>query len=231
MTCTGHRRAALAILITTAAALAAGCSSDRDAVSAPPVAGVGETVAPVVVTAPALDAPIRSIAMVGDSITLGSEPALRQAFGELSVDLIAIDAENGRRMTVDGAVSSGLDAVDDVTADGQPDLWVVALGTNDIGHYDGVQQYRAAVDDVLAALPADVPLVWVGVYVEADADRSEAFNETLRAALGERGNATVVDWATTADDGDVLVDGIHPDDNGTTLFALLVTAGVSDWLT
>lgn len=230
MTRTGQRRAALTTLITLAA-LATGCSSERDTVSAPPVAGAGETVTPVAVTANAPDEPIRSVAMVGDSITLGSEPALRQSLGELSVDLMAIDAENGRRMTVEGSVGSGLDAVDDVSADGTPDLWVVALGTNDVGHYDGVDQYRSAIDDVAAAIPADVPLVWVGVYLEGHAERSAAFNETLRAALDDRGNATIVDWATTADDGDVLFDGIHPDDNGTTLFALLVTAGVSDWLT
>ena len=231
MTCT--RRAATAIFLASASLLGGavlGCAADRDDVSGPPVAGVGDTVAPVVVTGGFAAGPIRSVAMVGDSITLGSEPALRQAFGELRVDLIAIDAENGRRMTIDGAVNSGLEAVDDVAADGPPDLWVVALGTNDVGHYDGPDEYRAAIDDVLAALPADVPLVWVGVYLEADAERSEAFNETLREVLDERGNATIVDWATTADDGDVLADGVHPDDNGTTLFALLVAGGVSDWL-
>ena len=42
---------------------------------------------------------IETIVMVGDSITLGSRPALEQRFGELGFDDVLIEAETGKRMT------------------------------------------------------------------------------------------------------------------------------------
>ena len=98
-------------------------------------------------------------------------------------------------MVADGGVTSGLDGVAEVLAEGeQPDLWVIALGTNDIANY-APEEYAGAINELLAAIPADAPIVWVDCYLTDYEDASVAFDTTLREVLAARGNATVVDWA------------------------------------
>ena len=213
-------RALAAALVVLAA-----CSSERDDVTGPGFGG-GAGAGGDPVPAPAT---IETVAMIGDSITVGAEAELRRAIGRLPVELVAVDAAVGRRMTVDGAVDAGLDAVGRLAATA-PDLWVVALGTNDLGLYAGAEQYRAAIDELLAAVPRDAPLVWVDAYVAGQDERSAEFNATLADALGARGRATVVRWAPVADDDGVLRDGVHPTPAGDATFAELVAAGVADWL-
>jgi len=65
------------------------CSSDRRAASSPDAEGG---------VPPASRPPIESIGMIGDSITVGAEQALRESFAELGPFVASIDAENGRRM-------------------------------------------------------------------------------------------------------------------------------------
>ena len=82
----------------------------------------------------------------------------------------------------------------EIADDDPPDLWVIALGTNDVANY-APEEYRPAIVELLAAVPADAPLVWVDTYLDEHQDLSALFNVELRTALGERGQATVVDWA------------------------------------
>ena len=200
------------------AAVVLGCSAERDAAT------------DVDVAAAATDAtPIESVAMIGDSITVGAEAPLRQSLEDLGLEVVAIDAENGRRMIESGSVSSGTEAAARVTQR-QPDLWTVALGTNDVGIYAGADEYRAAIDELLLAIPGGAPLVWVDIYVDMAAGASDEFNATLSDALEARGNASVVPWADVADDDGVLSDGIHPSATGVDAFAELVAAGVAEWL-
>ena len=118
-------------------ALGAACSSDREAASAPPFGTVAGTVPtgplppPLATTA---QVPIDTIAMVGDSITVGSQEALEAGFATLGLDDAEIDAESGRRMvsgTPDRLGPRGRRARSPPPA--PPDLWVIALGTNDVG--------------------------------------------------------------------------------------------------
>jgi lysophospholipase L1-like esterase len=150
---------AAALLAATVA-----CSSERDAVTAPPF---GESTVP---TAPASDRVtadgIRSVAMVGDSITVGSEPALEDAFESLGLEDFDIDAENGRRITDDDSdIDSGVGAVATLARRDPPDLWVIALGTNDVANYAS-DEYAAVIAELLATIPADAPIVWVDIYVD-----------------------------------------------------------------
>ncbi|MBA3604620.1 MAG: hypothetical protein H0W46_01335 [Acidimicrobiia bacterium] len=172
---------------------------------------------------------IETVAMIGDSITVGSEDALRSALQELGVETLAIDAENGRRMTASGFVGSGTEAAARVTTR-DPDLWVVALGTNDVGIYDGRDEYRMAIEELLGTIPAGVPLVWVDIHVDSTPAANDEFNTTLAAALDDRGNATIVNWSAVAAGNGMLSDGIHPSGAGVEAFAELVSAGVANWL-
>ncbi|MGH9270955.1 MAG: GDSL-type esterase/lipase family protein [Ilumatobacteraceae bacterium] len=197
------------------------CSSDRAERSAP-------AAAEATVIAPPTTPPVRTVAVVGDSITNGSEMALREQLGVLDVDITVIDAEDGRRMVSDGMGGSGIQSLT-MLASNPPDLWVIALGTNDVGQYEGAEGYAPVIDELIAAVPAEAPLVWVDVYVESSPDASAEFNATLRDELEERGNATIVNWADLAAEEGVLRDGIHPSGYGIEQFAEMVTRAVAQY--
>lgn len=223
--------ARVAVLAVPGLVLAAGCSSEREAASAPPSSEVA--VAGSVGAAPPTSAntmiDVDTLAMVGDSITVGSEAELVAAFTTLGLPDAEINAESGRRMIVDNGITSGLDGIADVLAEGdEPDLWVIALGSNDVAGYEP-DQYGAVIGELLAAIPADAPIVWVDCYLTNYAEESATFDTSLREALAARGNATVVDWASIAPDDGVLRDNVHPSGFGRTEFARRVAAGVSTW--
>lgn len=202
------------------------CTADRDAAGVPAL-----TTTTMPVTVAPTEPPVRTLAMIGDSITNGSEVELREQLAVLGIEVQAIDAEDARRITFDGTAESGLQAVTTLAAQRPPDLWVIALGTNDIAQYDGAEDYAPVIEQLVDAVPADAPLVWVDVYLESSPTASAEFNATLRAALRERGNAIVVEWAALADEDGVLRDGIHPSGYGIDKFAELVTTAVAEWTT
>ena len=211
--------------------VAAGCASEREASSAPPASEVA--VAGSIGAAPPTSAntvvDVDTVAMVGDSITVGSTEELDEAFAGIGFPDVEIDAQSGRRMIEGDGITSGLDGIAAVLADGaEPDLWVVALGSNDVANY-APEEYPAAINELLAAIPDDVPVVWVDCYLTNYEDESMAFDATLREVLAERGNATVVDWAAVAPEDGVLADNVHPSGFGRTEFARRVADGVTAW--
>jgi lysophospholipase L1-like esterase len=212
------------LVVAALCLLAASCSADRDAAVAPSSTAAVSDSGPIVAAVP-----VDSIAMVGDSITFGSMQALEQGFATLDLDDVEIDAEGGRRMVVDGLPTSGVDAVADIADEDPPDLWVIALGTNDVANYEP-EEYRQAIEVLLAAVPPDVPVVWVDTYLDEYRDRSALFNVELREALAERGQSTVVDWAAIASQEGVLSDGVHPSGYGIEQFTDRVVAAVDEWV-
>ena len=196
------------------------CSSDR-------AAEVSDGGTPTPATTPPTTVPVaRTMVMVGDSITNGSETQLREQLATLDVD-VSIDAEDGRRMVHDGFTSSGLQAIQRHVAQ-RPDLWVIALGTNDVANLQP-PDYLATINELLAAIPAGAPVLWVDCYLDGYQDLSEQFDAALRQVLATRGNARVVDWATVAAEDGVLRDGIHPSGFGIEEFTRRVSAAVADW--
>ncbi len=168
------------------------------------------------------------MAMVGDSITNGSEVELRERLATLDVDVRVIDAEDGRRMVFDGMGGSGIQSLT-MLASNPPDLWVIALGTNDVAHYEGAEGYAPVIDELLTAVPSDAPLVWVDVYLESNPEASAEFNAALRDELEERGHSTIVNWAELAAEDGVLRDGVHPSGYGIDQFAQMVTRAVAHY--
>jgi lysophospholipase L1-like esterase len=219
-------RVAVALVIPLAAVLTS-CAAERGDATSPPF----EDAATTSIGAPAGSStatPIQSIAMVGDSITNGSKVELLEQLATLGVEIKAIDAEDSRRIAAGDSITPGLDVVRALAAGDAPDLWVIALGTNDVGM--GPEVYTSGIAELIAAIPAGAPIVWVDVYVAHSPDASAAFNETLRAALDARGQSSVVEWAELADEDGVLRDGIHPSGYGIEQFAEMVTAAVGDWM-
>jgi lysophospholipase L1-like esterase len=221
-----------------------GDGADAAVETAPPTIGLGSEidlgagVAPADVSSDAAaravdpDA-IETLVMIGDSITVGSQAALEERLGEVGFPDAVIEAQNGKRIAQDDVDNpSGVAIADQLTLSGVADdpaheLWVVALGTNDIGQYADAAEVGAVVDEMLAAVPAESALVWVDTYLPNDPEGSQLVDDVVRERLDRRGNAVVAEWSAVADrEGVLSSDMIHPSDQGTQVFASTVAATV-----
>lgn len=183
-------------------------------------------------TAPPKQLEIKSVAIVGDSITAASAPALRDALAEMGFDDddIVIDGQTSRRIEngsgKNGHALSGVRTLTALLEDGSdPSAWVIALGTNDVGLFGTPQECAALIEQITDLLPPTVPLVWVNVYRSSNLRQTRVFNEVLDGVIASRGDAVTADWYSIATDPDVDVlrsDNLHPNDEGKIAFAELV---------
>ncbi len=172
----------------------------------------------------------REVVVIGDSITVAAAPQIVAGATGIDADVTVL-AEVGRRITFGTQPPAGTDVLAEVLADGDPDLVVVALGTNDIGKYSTIEEYAAEVGELVDLLPEDQPLVWINTYHSRLADESAALNAAVLEKLSERGTATIGRWSSIAQrDGMLRRDGFHPSDDGTQEFADLVVDEIENWL-
>jgi len=175
------------------------------------------------------------VAMIGDSITNGSRAEIDYVLGAQGVQDVSIEAEDGRRIELgDGTGSplSGQRALYSMLASGMsPDVWVIALGTNDAGQYADQADYARLVQLLVDMVPDGVPLVWVDVYRGDQPEGSQQFDDALRATLAGRADTVVVPWSTIAADptrGVLRSDDVHPNQDGRAVFATVVAQGVAE---
>ena len=178
---------------------------------------------------------IQSIVMIGDSITEGSIDELHDRYAAAGYDDVLIEAQRGKRMaTSDSDNPSGVRVADFITGgddDHEGELWVVALGTNDISQYSSPDQLAGAVNEMLDAVPDDVPVVWVDTYYRDQFDGSVFVNTVVADRLARRGNAVMARWSDVATfDGVLSGDGVHPTDDGQLVFADVVVSEVDEFL-
>jgi len=178
---------------------------------------------------------IESIVMIGDSITEGSTEALNDRFAAAGYDDVLIEAQRGKRMDTSTRDNpSGVKVADFITGgddDHEGELWVVALGTNDVNQYGSPDELAVAVDEMLDAVPDDVPLVWVDTYYRDQLDGSAMVNTVVADRLARRGNAVMARWSdAVGGDGVVSQDGVHPTDDGQLVFADVVVSEVDEFL-
>jgi hypothetical protein len=174
--------------------------------------------------------PIRSVSGVGDSILRASTKTATVAFGAAGATQVQIDAETGRRIEVGNGLGdaplSGLRTVEAELKKGvHPDLWLVVLGTNDIGSYSKAEQFGALIDEMLQLLPRTTPLVWMNVYRQQYPELSLIFNDVLQQRITARERAIVADWHSVASAPKQTVlraDGIHPNSTGADVIAQLL---------
>ena len=171
----------------------------------------------------------RRVVVIGDSITVAAEPLITAASSDIGADVTVL-AEENRRITVGNEPAAGTDVLSDVLTESDPDVVVVALGTNDVGKYTTVDEYAAEIDELVAMLPDDQPLVWIDTYLSRLPDGSATFNDALFATLREHGAATIGRWSTIAQHDGMLRDGVHPSEEGTQEFADLVVDEIENWL-
>lgn len=158
-----------------------------------------------------------SLLMVGDSISFMSLEPLHAVLAAEGYTQVTIDAVPGR------PIADGVGVVELAVASGaRPDVWVIALGTNDLYHGTDVPAYRALVERLLAQIPEGEPVVWVDTYIRDRVEEARAFNAALADALAERGDAETAHWfERCVEAGEVLLvgDGVHPSESGTLAFA------------
>ena len=200
-----------------------GCSSDKGSSDPGDTAGGPFASPPLSSTAPP------TVALVGDSISFLSRGALESELLDQGFGKVEFDAFPGRRIAE--GESPGLTVLDFVIGAGlTPDLWVIELGTNDLGHYAGFEAYAALIDLVVKRLPASTPLVWVDTYSSFQLAESELFNATLRDAMTQRGTAAVASWyAKCVEVGPTVLipDGLHPSPEGFEIFAEVTVAPIA----
>jgi lysophospholipase L1-like esterase len=216
-------------------ALVSGCGDDDDEAAGgtlPLFGGTVPTGGPAIDLTPSPGGTEggRDVVVIGDSLTVAATPQIITGATGIDADVTVL-AEVGRRISFGLDPPAGTDVVADVLAEGDPDLVVVALGTNDIGKYSTIEEYAAEVDELVDLVPQDQPLVWINTYHSRLADESAALNAAVLETLSERGTATIGRWSSIAQrDGMLRGDGFHPSDDGVQEFADLVVNEIENWL-
>ena len=146
------------LAIGAVAVLAGACTDDGAGVE--PVARAATGTDPAGEGDGSLDSTPETVAMIGDSITFMSTEPLQAALTDTGLEVLAIDAQVGRRITVGegGRPYPGTAIVEFIANSDPPDVWVIALGTNDIGQYADANEFAAQVQTLLDLLPAAAPL-------------------------------------------------------------------------
>ncbi len=178
---------------------------------------------------------IDTVVMIGDSITKGATPALDERYELLGLDHL-IEAENGKRIAVSAPDNASGASIAEFLADNgdgdhTDEVWVIALGTNDVGQYSSPDEVAAAVNEVLAAVPGDAALVWVDVHFRDRPEAAAELNAIVRDRVAWRGDSVVAPWTAFApSDGVLTGDGVHPTTDGADVFAFVVTDTVRAFL-
>jgi lysophospholipase L1-like esterase len=178
---------------------------------------------------------IDTVVMIGDSITKGAIEALGERYELLGLDHL-IEAQNGKRIAVSSpdnasGVSIARFLADNGDGDHTDEVWVVALGTNDVGQYASPDEIAAVVNEILAAVPEDAALVWVDTYFRDRAEAAAELNAIVSDRVARRGDSVIAPWTSFAPSEGVLTgDGVHPTSDGADVFAFVVTDTVRAFL-
>ncbi len=197
------------------------------------ISEIGQTGARATEQAIRLGSSCKRVWVVGDSLTVGSDAALRSGLTRLGVDFV-VDGVGARRVSVNAlpASRSGVLTARSIrAASGEADCWVVALGTNDIN--SGVTtptRARATIAEMLAEIPTPARVWWVNVdfrSIEGAALDYPAITQMFNAALSQRDAADarfrVIDWYTLAQNHpEWFVDAVHVNSVGYTARGALI---------
>ncbi|PIE31828.1 MAG: hypothetical protein CSA55_04750 [Ilumatobacter coccineus] len=211
-----------ALSVTRSAALGDVSGSDQMPVSSvtPVTTAVpSSTVAPVIVP--------RSVVVVGDSLTASAQGKIEDRIAAAGHTVVAIDAVSGRRMASGShRVNSGIDAIRTLQAQGvAPEIWVIALGTNDLG--DSGIGFAQAMQAVVDFLPDGVTVVWVDTWIEGRDAEVERANQNI-VEIADKNDIFVVEWSDRGTEpGFLISDGVHLTEAGKDAFADQIVAGIN----
>jgi hypothetical protein len=162
--------------------------------------------------------------VVGDSVTVFSQDALRSRLETSMEGRVEIDAEMGRNVVMlDDLVTQQL-------ARARPRTMVLALGTNPDPSWT-LKDYRRVVDSI----PASITVVLVTVFrsrgstAEAVVQQMDDYSRWMRTLAASRDNVCFARWrGRVSGRGErYLLDGVHPNQRGARVFADTVAEAVA----
>ena len=185
----------------------------------------------------------RRVAHIGDSTSVGlvspvdlPDPAQRLAaqYRDVGVRHTWIDVSGGRSMVEEmpGQIN-GYDTARTMVSTGFRGCWVIALGTNDTANVSvGSNVGRMARIQELMSVAHGAPVMWVNVKtLDPSGPWSEAnmrlWNDALIQACHQYPNLRIFDWASVAEDGWFISDGIHYTSTGYAARAHLIAGALA----
>jgi lysophospholipase L1-like esterase len=154
------------------------------------------------------------ISVVGDSLTIGTMPYQAEALSAVGWERASVDAYGSRgiRTKVRSDPHTGLTSVEAIRAsNGDSELWVVALGTNDAVNY-GRSKHAEVINMMMDRIGTGHYVIWVNVFLPAAPARQRQWNTSLEMVAKERSDEMfVMDWAALAVENPkwMAVDDIH----------------------
>jgi hypothetical protein len=168
----------------------------------------------------------RSTAHIGDSTSVDltatggdiTDPAqqLPDRYADVGVKHLLLDASGGRSIVEEmpGQVN-GYDVAQNWWHQGYRGCWVFALGTNDTANVSagsGVGM-MARIQEMMSVAHGE-PVMWVNTVTQLDSGawsqaNEQAWDNTLVSALAKYPNMRIFNWASVAQPGWFLPDGIH----------------------
>lgn len=185
----------------------------------------------------------RAVAHIGDSTSVGlvspdylPNPAqrLRARYAAVGVSKTWVDASGGRSIVeaLPGQVN-GYGVATSWDSRGFGGCWVIALGTNDTANVSVGSSVGLAgrIQEMMSAAHGQ-PVMWVNVKtLDSSGPWSEAnmqrWNSALTQACARYPNMRIFDWASVAQDGWFISDGIHYTSTGYAARAKMIAAALA----
>jgi hypothetical protein len=168
----------------------------------------------------------RYVAHIGDSTSVDltasggdiANPAeqLPARYADVGVKHLLLDASGGRSIVEEmpGQVN-GYDVAQNWWNQGYRGCWVFALGTNDTANVSAGSSVgmMARIQEMMSVAHGE-PVMWVNTVTQLDSGawseaNEQAWDNTLVSALAKYPNMRIFNWASVAQPGWFLPDGIH----------------------
>lgn len=184
----------------------------------------------------------KSIAVIGDSITVASNSYLLEDLASAGYDVVRVDAQGARSTFTDTddyyvpstprpgdedsdideeVLVSGITAIREQRESGyDPRDWIILLGTNDIGNLTdnpetAEERSEEIVNSIMDELGAEKRVMWLTVYHQNYPERADVFNRTLTSLTDQYDNMLIGDWAAMVEENPQwLSDQVHYNPDG-----------------
>lgn len=177
--------------------------------------------------------------VVGDSLTGGNSSYIGPVLRSTGLSNLRLEGLSARRIAVSfqylGYRDSGIERIRSLKDSGvQPKLWVIQLGTNDLGAINNCRCENpvffagALIDRLLAEIGPDTPTAWVTVLNRDDYRVSNTFNEALRRRAAVNPYFRLIDWSTLSmEQPGWFIDAVHPNTTGLVQFTAMYAREIS----